>query len=467
VTTQQLVTRSELPSPVEEAFAWHERPGALQRLSPPWERTTVLQAPTSLAVGTRVIFRLDVLGPIGPRWVAEHVAYDPPNEFRDVQRSGPFAAWDHRHRFRPLGGDTCELSDEVEYRLPLGGLGDAVASAAIRRRLQRMFAYRHRQTAADLAAHAKARQGGTPRMHVAITGASGLIGSALGAFLTTGGHTVTRLVRRAPTAPDQARWDPEAGTVDLEALRGVDAVVHLAADPITPLPLTQAKRRSLTDSRVDGTRTIASALARMSDGPRVLVSASGVNVYGDHGSEVVTEDTPVGGEGFLTDLALRWEAAAQPARDAGVRVVSVRTGVVVDPQAMILKVLGTLAKGGAAAPLGNGKQWWPWISLDDTVGIYHHALATAEVDGALNATAPMPVTNREFTRTLTRVLHRPMIPFAVPAAIPRAVLGADLADDLLFRSMRVVPARAETTGYVFRHRDLETGLRHVLGRTEA
>lgn len=465
MATEHLVTTSELPAAVEEAFAWHERPGALQRLSPPWEHTTVLQPPSSLAVGTEVIFRLDLIGPLGPRWLAEHVGYDPPTEFRDVQRSGPFAAWDHRHRFRALTGDTSELSDEVAYRLPLGALGDAVAGAAVRRRLQRMFAYRHRQTVADLAAHRQARQRGTPTMHVAVTGASGLIGRALSAFLTTGGHTVTRLVRHPPSAPDEVRWDPEAGTVDTDALRGVDAVVHLAADPITPRPLTQGKRRRLSDSRIGGTRTIATALAGMTDGPRVLVSASGVNVYGDHGSEVVTEDSAIGGEGFLTDLAVRWEAAAQPARDAGIRVVTVRTGVVLDPQSTILKVLGTLAKGGAAAPLGSGKQWLPWITLDDTVGIYHHALTTAELDGPLNATAPTPVSNREFTRTLTRVLHRPMIPIAVPAAIPRAVLGAELADDLLFRSMRVVPAKAERTGYAFRHRDLETGLRHVLGRT--
>lgn len=464
---QRLVTRSELPAPIEEAFAWHERPGVLQRLAPHWERTTVLQPPTSLAVGVRVIFRAGVVGTFGPRWVVEHVGYDPPADFRDVQRSGPFASWDHRHRFRALGPDTCELSDEVEYRLPLGALGDAVAGAAVRRRLQRMFGYRHRQTVADLAAHRLARQGGIPRMHVAITGASGLIGSALAAFLTTGGHTVTRLVRRAPSAPDEARWDPEAGTVDLDALRGVDAVVHLAADAISPRPLTQAKRRRLVDSRVDGTRTIATALAQMADGPRVLVSASGVNAYGDHGDEVVTEDTAVGGDGFLTDLVVRWEAAAQPARDAGLRVVVVRTGVVLDPKATILKVLGALAKGGVAAPLGSGRQWLPWITLDDTVGLYLHALVTPELDGPLNATAPNPVSNREFTRTLTRVLRRPMIPIAVPAALPRAVLGGELADDLLFRSMRVAPAKAEKTGYAFRHRDLETGLRHVLGRTEA
>lgn len=302
-------------------------------------------------------------------------------------------------------------------------------------------------------------------VHVAVTGASGLIGRQLSALLATGGHRVSRLVRRPAAAPDEVSWDPAGGTVDLEALRGVDAVVHLAADPITPRPLTAGKRRALTDSRVQGTATIARAVAAlaMDDKPLTLVSASGVNVYGDRGDDVVTEDDPPGHGRFLTDLAVAWEQAAAPAQEAGVRTVLLRTGIVLDPKATILQVLGTLAKAGAAAPVGSGAQWWPWITLDDTVGVYHHVLTTPQLEGPVNATAPNPVTNRTFTRTLTRVLRRPMIPIAVPRALPRAVLG-ELADDLLFTSMRVLPARAQATGYVFRHPDLETGLRHVLGR---
>jgi len=455
----------DVPHPVGEAFAWHERPGALERLSPPWESTTVEQPPTSLAVGTRVVLRPRILGPVSIRWVAEHTAYDPPHLFRDVQRSGPFAAWDHRHRFEATGPAGSRLTDDVTYEVPLGALGRTVAGAMVAGRIQRMFRYRHRTLLDDLAAHRRATERGTGTMQVAITGASGLIGTALAAFLTTGGHEVLRLVRRPARAVHEVSWDPEAGTVDLEALRGVDAVVHLAADPITPRPLTAAKRRTLTDSRVRGTATIARAMAALAgDGrPRTLVSASGVNVYGDRGDQVVTERDPPGSGRFLTDLAVAWEAAAAPARDAGVRTVLVRTGVVLDPAATILQVLGTLAKLGGAAPIGSGRQWWPWITLDDTVGIYHHALVTPDLEGPLNATAPNPATNREFTRTLTRVLRRPMVPFAVPAALPRTVLG-DLADDLLFTSMRVLPARAGATGYVFRHPQLEGALRHVLGR---
>lgn len=461
----RFTSRVEVPHPVEEVFAWHERPGALDRLSPPWESTVVEQPPRSLAVGTRVVLRPRILGPVSLRWVAEHVAYDPPHLFRDVQRTGPFATWDHRHRFERIHDEASALTDEVTYEVPLGRLGEAAAGTMVRGRIERMFRYRHRQLLDDLAAHRRATDRGAGSMQVAITGASGLIGTALGAFLTTGGHEVLRLVRRPARAVHEVTWDPAAGTVDLDGLRGVDAVVHLAADPIQLRPLTAAKRRALLDSRVRGTGTIARALATLAtDGkPRTLVSASGTNVYGNRGDEVLTEESTLGSGPFLTEVAKAWEAATAPAAAAGVRTVIVRTGIVIDPKATILQVLGNLAKVGGAAPLGSGRQWWPWLTLDDTVGVYHHALTTPELEGPLNATAPNPVTNREFTRTLTRVLHRPMIPITVPRALPRLVLGG-LADDLLFTSMRVLPARAEKTGYAFRHPELETGLRHVLGR---
>ncbi len=295
VGAQRLVTRTEVPAPPAEVFAWHERPGALQRLTPPWEATTVVQPPASLRVGTTVVLRTGIVGRAGPRWVAEHVAYDPPHEFRDVQRSGPFAAWDHRHRFRPLDGDRTELSDEVTYRLPLGSLGHAVAGPLVRRRLERMFAYRHRQTVEDLAAHRREQRRGSGLMHVAIAGASGLIGSALAAYLTTGGHQVTRLVRRPPSSPGEVRWDPAAGTIDAAGLRGVDAVVNVAGTNIGGSRFTPEHKQRVLDSRVQGTRLLAETLAAMDDGPRVLVNGSAIGYYGnDRGDEVLTEESASG-----------------------------------------------------------------------------------------------------------------------------------------------------------------------------
>ena len=451
--------RIELPVSAPEAFAWHERAGALDRLTPPWAAMTVEQPPDGLAVGTRVVLRTGI-GPIRPRWVAEHVVYDPPHEFRDVQRSGPFAQWDHRHLFEALGPHRSALTDEVTYRLPLERLLPATARRMLDRRVERMFTYRQQRTLADLAAHAAIQE---QPMRIAVTGASGLIGRALSAFLTTGGHEVVPMVRR-PAGHGEISWDPRRGAVEAHKLRGMDAVVHLAADPIEPRPLTDDKRRRLRDSRVDGTRTIASAMASLDDGPRTLVMASGANIYGDRGDEVLTEDSAPGTHGFLTEIAREWEQAADPARDAGIRVVAVRTGIVLDRAATVMKALGTVTRLGSAAPVGSGRQYWPWISIHDTVGIYLHAIATADLDGSLNASAPQPVTNADFTRTLAKVLHRPVLPLRVPKFVPSLLLRRELADALLFTSMRMIPARAEATGYQFVSPDLEQTLRDLYGR---
>jgi uncharacterized protein (TIGR01777 family) len=463
---EHLVRRSEVPAPVEELFAWHERPGALERLNPPWEGVRVEQPSHGLATGTRVVLRTPLLGPIGVRWVAEHVGYDPPREFRDVQRSGPFAAWDHRHRFSPAGDRRSVLSDEVAYRLPLGALGRAVAGRPVRARLERMFAYRHRQTIDDLAAHRRAQERGSATMHVAVTGSSGLIGSALAAFLSTGGHRVTRLVRRAPDGPDQVRWDPDAGTVDAAGLRGVDAVVHLAGESIGGGRWTAEHKRRIRDSRVEGTRLLAEALAGLDGGPRTFVCGSAVGYYGaDRGDEVLTEESG-GGRGFLADVVRAWEAAADPARAAGLRVVHVRTGIVQSPSGGTLKLQLPLFRAGIGGRLGSGRQWVSWVTLDDIVGVFHHALVSPDLEGVLNGTAPQPVTNAEYTRVLAGVLGRPAV-VPVPRFGPAVLLGREGAQETAFASQRVLPARTQATGYVFRHPDLETGLRHVLGRAAA
>lgn len=454
---------SRIAAPVEDVFAWHERPGALERLSPPWERVTVEQPPTSLRIGTRVILRTGVLGPIGVRWVAEHVGYDPPREFRDVQVSGPFAAWDHRHRFAPEGEGSTRLDDEVAYRLPLGALGQAIAGPAVRRRVEAMFAYRHRVTADDLALHQRVRDRESRTMHVAVTGSSGLIGSALTALLTTGGHRVTRLVRRAARGPDEAHWDPDAGTLDADRLRGVDAVVNLAGEAIGGRWTAELKRRVL-DSRVDGTRLLAQTLAGLDGGPRVLVNGSAIGYYGyDRGDELLTEASGQG-TGYLADVVRQWEAATEPASAAGVRVVLVRTGIVQSPQGGSLKLLLPLFRLGVGGRLGSGRQWVSWITLDDIAGIFLHALTDPDLEGVVNAVAPEPVTNAEFTRVLGRVLRRPT-PVPVPPFGPALLLGREGARETALASQRVAPERALASGYRFRHPDLETGLRHLLGRT--
>jgi uncharacterized protein (TIGR01777 family) len=302
-------------------------------------------------------------------------------------------------------------------------------------------------------------------MLVAVTGASGLIGAALVRRLRADGHQALRLTRSEPTEPDQVHWDPAAGELDADALAKADAVVHLAAANITErLRWTGAFKRKLFQSRVEGTGLVARTmadLARSDAGPRVLVCASGINVYGDRGDEVLTEASS-GGPGFLADLVRQWEQAADPARAAGLRVAHLRTGLVQDVAGAGLPKQVLMFRMGIGGRLGSGRQWLSWISLDDAAGAYLHALAHEDLSGPVNAVAPNPVTNAEFTATLARVLRRPAFLHA-PAFAPRLVLG-EVADELLLISMRVHPARLLETGYRFRFPELEPALRHTLGR---
>lgn len=300
-------------------------------------------------------------------------------------------------------------------------------------------------------------------MHVAITGASGLIGSALATALTGAGDRVSRLVRRAPGGQGEIRWDPSAGTLAPDALRGVDAVVHLAGESIAARWSPERKRRIL-DSRVDGTGLVARAMAAMDGGPRVLVSGSATGYYGaDRGDELLTEES-AGGDGFLADVVRHWEAAAQPAVDAGIRTVLLRTGIVQSPDGGSLRLQLPLFKAGFGGRLGSGRQWVSWITLDDLVGLVQHALATDGLAGPLNGTAPEPVTNAEHARVLGRVLSRPAV-VPVPSFGPALLLGAEASRETAFASQRVLPERALASGFRFRHPDLESGLRHILGRT--
>ena len=302
-------------------------------------------------------------------------------------------------------------------------------------------------------------------MLVAITGASGLIGTALARRLEAEGHRVLRLTRSAPTAPDQLHWDPAAGELDPDALAKVDAVVHLAGANIgDKLRWTARTKRDILQTRVQGTGLVArtmAGLAKGPGGPRVLVCASGAHYYGDRGDEVLTEESS-GGRGFLADVVRQWEQAADPARAAGLRVVHLRTGPVQDAAGAGLPRQALMFRLGVGGRFGSGRQWLSWIALDDITGAYLHALTHDDLAGPVNNVAPNPVTNAEFTATLARVLRRPAV-LHVPAFAPRLVLG-EFADEMLFTSIRARPVRLLESGYRFRFPELEPALRHTLGR---
>jgi uncharacterized protein len=456
--TSVLERATRLPFPAAAVFGWHERPGAFERLTPPWERATVLERSDGIHDGGRVVLKVDT--PVPLRWVARHVDYERDRQFADEQVEGPFARWRHLHRFDPDGPDACVMTDRIEYSPPLGAVGTAADPLLIRPRLERLLAYRHELVRRDLETHAPYAE--RPRLKIAITGATGLIGRALVPFLTTGGHTVVQLTRhRARTG--EVAWDHLRGRLDRDKLEGVDAVIHLAGEPIGER-WTKERRLRIRESRSIGTRFLAEALAWLARPPKVLVSASAVGIYGNRGDETLTEtsstlDAP---PDFLTEVAGEWEGATEPARAAGIRTALTRFGVVLSPAGGALGRMLPPFRAGIGGPLGNGRQYMSWIAIDDLIAAIHHMLMTESLEGPVNLTAPNPVTNATFAATLGRVLDRPAL-VPVPAAALKLAFG-EMAKVALLSSIRVLPERLLASGYAFRYPDLEGALRFLLGR---
>jgi uncharacterized protein (TIGR01777 family) len=297
-----------------------------------------------------------------------------------------------------------------------------------------------------------------PVLRVAVTGASGLIGTMLLPALAGAGHQVVRVVRRAPAA-GEIRWDPAGGGIDPAALRGLDAMVHLAGENIGERRWTAGRKRAIRESRARGTRLLADAMARAPEGPRILVSASAIGYYGERGDQELTESSPPG-TGFLPEVCVAWEAATGPAADAGIRVVRVRTGLLLSRAGGVLQRMLLPFRLGLGARLGSGRQWMSWISSADLIGVYRHALETP-VSGPVNAVAPVAVRNAEFARALGRALRRPAL-LAVPRVALRLAFG-QMADEAILASTRALPAALERTGYRFRHRELGPALADELG----
>ncbi|HYB72962.1 MAG TPA: TIGR01777 family oxidoreductase [Candidatus Sulfotelmatobacter sp.] len=298
-------------------------------------------------------------------------------------------------------------------------------------------------------------------MHIVVTGSSGLIGSALVASLVAGGHRVSRLVRGPGSGADAIEWDPASGVREVALLEGLDGVVHLAGANIGAGRWTARRKAEIRRSRVEGTQRLCEVLGRLARPPKALVCASAIGIYGDRGDEPLTEESRPGAD-FLAEVCRAWEAAAEPAARAGIRLVRLRFGVVLSPAGGALKKMLLPFRLGAGGRIGSGRQYMSWIALDDAVGAIHHALTSGSLTGPVNAVAPSPATNAEFARTLARVLRRPALA-PLPAFAVRLALG-EMADALLLASQRVLPARLQASGYAFRFPDLEGALGHLLGR---
>ncbi|MGM0385291.1 MAG: TIGR01777 family oxidoreductase [Actinomycetota bacterium] len=444
-----------VPHPRDAVFAWHERSGAIRRLTPPFMADVGTEPTMGLRDGSRAELLLKGAPPPLNRWVAEHFDYRPPEAFSDRALRGPLPNWVHHHRFEDLGEST-RVRDDVSFDLPKAAIGPARALGLpiVQGQLRRMFDYRHRQLLDDLA-FAEAHP--SEPLRIAMSGSTGLIGRELDAFLRSLGHKVVPIVRGR--TPGAIGWDPGSGAIDEEALAAVDVVVHLAGKPIGRR-FTESHKHDVRSSRVGPTTRLAEVLARLR-GPRTLVAGSAIGYYGaDRQGWVREADDP--GDDFLASVCTEWEAATAPAAEAGLRVVNVRTGIVLTPRGGALAQQLPLFRAGVGGQLGDGTGWQSWISIDDIVGIFAHAVLSGGLSGPVNGVAPVPVTGRDFARTLGSVLRRPAL-VPVPAFGPRLLLGAEGADSLALVNQRVSSAVVEASGYEFRQPTLEDALRHVLG----
>jgi uncharacterized protein len=472
-----------VPHPRSEVFAWHERPGALTRLTPPGQGT-VLSGPTNgIRTGSRVVVRLSssllaglvpdvpdlpVVGagtgekaPLGLTMTVRHGWYEPGTRFVDEQVAGPFRTWRHEHRFADGPDGSTVVTDTIEWELP-GRLLQRAGTRTVADRLERLFTFRSEQLRADLDAHAAVRERlGDESLTVAISGASGLIGTQLRALLTGGGHRVLSLVRGRDVRPGEVRWDPAAHRLDRDALRGVDAVVNLSGRSIATR-FTDESLAEIRSSRLDSAGTLVDAMTALGDaGPRTYVQAGGMNVYGARrpGETLTEESAP--GDDDLARICVDWEAAARPAAEAGIRTVVLRTGTVLAANGGPLARQLPLFLAGAGGRLTAPGAATSWISLDDVARAYLHTLTAPELSGPVNAVAPAAVTAAEFAKELGQALRRPSL-VPTPGFGPRLVLGDRGADALVDIDLRLSARKLLDSGFEFAHPRLRSALRHVL-----
>ena len=458
-TIQKFVWETQLPFTKETVFAWHTRPGAFQRLNPPWRPVIVRDAPKSLHVGERVTIALPVIGRVTIPWTLEHTEFEEGSLFCDEQVTGPFDSWHHRHAFIPVGDASCIMRDEVSFALPrrLSFLTPLMV-----RELKRLFHFRHTLLGTDLAL--QARWSEKPRRKILIAGASGFIGTALCAFLSTAGHTVLRLVRHSPTTPDERQWDPAKRSLDPTLLEDVDVVINLSGEGIASSLWSAQRKLEIVRSRVDATTALTEAILSARTRPELFISASGVGYYGDTGDQFVDEHSSLGKD-FLSDVCRAWEGATVRLANSRCRVIHARLGVVLNARGGALQKMLLPFLCGVGGRLGTGKQFMSWIALEDLLGIVQYLIYTPEIRGPVNVVSPTAVTNQEFVKTLGKVLRRPTV-IPIPAWLLEGALG-ELAQETLLSSSRALPSVLQDSStyqpYPYVFPNLESALRFEIG----
>lgn len=450
----------------EVVFDWHTMPGALERLTPPWQPFQMVDRGEGLVEDSRVVVRTKhLMVPFTMEIL--HRSVRPPEGFDDIQTSGPFRRLEHRHRFDSADDGKTKLSDEIEFEIPGFGLGDFFLAQRINREFGDLFEYRHRICADDIVAFGDCRHSGAAHLNILVTGASGVVGSALVPLLTSQGHQVLRAVRRQPVKGGlgkEVRWRPEAAPEDVSnleksAFEGLDAVIHLAAENIAVGRWTPESKQRFFDSRVGVTERLCQLLASLDAPPRTFLCASATGIYDADSDEDLDENGPQD-DGYLGEMCRKWEEACEVLVEGETRVVSLRIGVILTPAGGALKKLLPAYRFGLGGRLGSGKQGFSWISIEDAIQAILWLLNRDELSGAINLTAPAPVSNQEFSDTLGKVLHRPTL-LPVPGKALRMVFG-EMAEDLLLKGSRIIPGRLIENDFPFRNPTLEEALQHLL-----
>lgn len=432
------------------------RIGALERLTPPWSAIKVTWGDEHVYEGSR----RELLVPAGPfktKWLARHHSIIEGRQFIDEQERGPFRRWVHTHLCTDREHGFSELEDRIEFEYPLGKIGEIFGKRQVYWLLNTAFPWRHERTWLDLSRHAEFAE--RPRLKVAITGTSGMIGKNLMHFLTTGGHTVIPIVRKQGI-PGTIYWNPSRGEIDSAGLEGVDAVVHLAGKSIADGRWTESNKREILASRTQGTTLIAETIAKLKQPPRVLISASAVGIYAE--SAAPLDEDGAQATGFLADVVRAWEVAAEPARAAGIRVVHPRIATVISGWGGMLGKLLPIFRVGLGGKVGSGNQLMSWIQLDDLLAVFYRMMYDERLDGPVNVSTNQVVTNQEFTKVLGRVLRRPTLA-TVPEIAVKIAFG-QMGQELLLQGVSTRSAKLDRVGFVPWFPDLESALRFETGK---
>ncbi|WP_457577178.1 TIGR01777 family oxidoreductase, partial [Desulfomarina sp.] len=410
-----------------------------------------------ISPGTRARVKIHT-GPLSLNFEALHVEENPGQMFRDIQEKGPFAHWSHTHIFHNSGDETI-LEDRIEYGLVGHRFIPAFIRHQIENKLTRLFRHRQQILTNDIALHGKYSR---KQLNILVTGAGGMLGRSLLPFLTTGGHRVWRLVRRRPS-PDKNEifWDPEKNYLQAADLPPLDAVIHLAGEPIGLCRWNEKRKTRVLRSRTAGTMLLSQTLAKLQNPPSVLLSASAVGYYGDCGHDPVSEDHSPG-EDFIARVCHRWEESTLPARQAGIRTVLMRIGVTLSPKDGALKRILSTAPLGFMRHFGSGDQYISWICEDDLFAAMLHTLVTPALEGPVNMAAPHAVTNKELMSVLSTVTGRPLL-FPMPGRLFEIMYG-QMAREVILSGCRVSTEKLEKTGFVFNWPTIEPALRYLLGK---